>query len=96
MTGGFREFCSALFSPILVLKLSLPLVQFRQMRPGVGRFRRKLDRLLLEGSGLLEVAEDRPSSRATLRYIESQAAFSGRRDGVSGSAVDRLIESLQG
>ena len=83
----FREFSSALFSPILVFKLSLPLVQFRQMRPRIGGIGRKLDRLFLEGSGLFQVAESSPSSRATLRHIESQAAFSGRPATASAGAL---------
>jgi hypothetical protein len=55
---------------ILILESSLSLVEFRQMRPGVGGIRRKLDCLFLEGSRLFKVTKRPPRSGSALSYIK--------------------------
>jgi hypothetical protein len=46
----------ALIGPELICEAALPLIQFRQTRPGGRVIRRKLGRLFLKGNGSCKIA----------------------------------------
>ena len=62
---------------LLVGDTALPLVEVGQVRPGIGRVRVQLNRLLLKGSRLFNVAQSHPCGRTRLRDIEVEAVPSG-------------------
>jgi len=69
--------CSARLGPLLICHSPLPLIEFRQMRPGIGGVRIKLDCLFLERNGLSEVAQRSPNGGPSLGDIELEAAAFG-------------------
>jgi len=90
-----RQCCRPRFGPLLIGHASLPFIQFRQMRPGIGGVRIKLDCLLFERCGLCEIALRSPNRRSSLGYVELEAAAFGCGEQLGRRAVDSFVECLQ-